>query len=152
MAGRGFAPSGKRGRARDNDVRETVKSDGKLGGYDLPAGVLGANKDGSVIEWHPMTVKWWDNWRRSPQGTVMLTDVDWDFLLDTALMHHTMWMNGKWEFASEIRLRVAKFGATPDDRARLKFDIEVPEKYPVGASGNETNVTRLDERRNRWGA
>ena len=150
MAGRGPAASGNRSRARDNAVRETVKSDGKLGGFDLPEGVLGTDHDGNEIDWHPATRRWWENWRRSPQGTRMVTDVDWDFLLDTALMHHTMWANGRWEFASEVRLRAAKFGATPEDRARLKFEIEVPEQYPVGDSGNDGNVTRLDERRDRW--
>lgn len=126
-----------------------VKSDGKLGGYDLPEGVLGTDKDGTLIEWHPMTVKWWDNWRSSPQGTRMMTLVDWDFLVDTALMHHTMWSNGRWEFASEIRLRVAKFGATPEDRIRLKFEIETPEVFPVGNAGNATNVSQIADRRSR---
>jgi hypothetical protein len=35
-------------------------------------------------------VAWWDTWRRSAQAQEF-TDTDWDFLLDTALMHHTMW-------------------------------------------------------------
>lgn len=150
MAGAGPAPKSARSRARDTANRETVKSDGKVGGPELPEGWLGVDaKTGAEIDWHPATKKWWDNWRRSPQGTRMVTDVDWDFLLDTALMHHTMWANGRWEFSAEVRLRAAKFGATPEDRARLKYEIEVPEKYPVGDSGNGTNVTDIGNRRAR---
>jgi hypothetical protein len=49
------------------------------------------------------------------------TATDWSFLLDTALMHHAMWSKGQWTLAAEVRLRVAKFGATPEDRARLRI-------------------------------
>lgn len=152
MAGTGRAPSGKRGRARDNDVRDIVKSDGKMGGFDLPNDVLPLDKNGVREEWSSATVRWWENWRRSPQGVKMMTAPDWDFLLDTALIHHNMWRNGRWEFASEVRLRAAKFGATPEDRARLKMDIEVPESFPVGDRGHDGNVTRMDTRRDAWGA
>ncbi|WP_226654965.1 hypothetical protein [Leifsonia sp. LS1] len=79
----------------------------------------------------------------------MLSEPDWDFLLDTALMHHTMWAKGRWEFASEVRLRAAKFGATPEDRLRLRQEIDVPEEYPAGAAGND-NVTSIESRRDRW--
>jgi len=144
MAGRGPAKAQTHTRARNDVKRETVKSDGKLGGFPLPEGLLGVDKDGNEVEWHPATVRWWENWRRSPQGTRMVTDPDWDFLLDTALIHHNMWKNGRWEFASEVRLRAAKFGVSPEDRARLKFEIEVPEQYPAGNAGN---VTSIDSRR-----
>lgn len=149
MAGRGPQPKTDRARARDTSKRDTVKSDGKLGGYELPEDVLGVNKHGELVEWHPQTRRWWNNWRASPQGTRMLTDVDWDFLLDTALMHHTMWAEGRWEFSAEVRLRAAKFGATPEDRARLKMEIETPEVYPAGNSGNGTNVSQINDRRQR---
>lgn len=55
------------------------------------------------------------------------TDVGWEFLIDTALMHHIMWNTGKFTFAQEIRLRLAKFGATPEDRMRLKMKVEKPD-------------------------
>ena len=78
----------------------------------------------------------------------MLSEPDWFFLLDTALIHHNMWMNGRWEFASEVRLRVAKFGATPEDRMRLRQEIEVIEAAPVGSKKGNA-VTSLDSRRKR---
>lgn len=48
------------------------------------------------------------------------TETDWSFLLDTAYLHALYW-KGDFRVAGELRLRVAKFGATPEDRARLGF-------------------------------
>lgn len=59
-------------------------------------------------------------WAESAQADTF-TATDWSFLLDTALMHHAMWSKGQWTLAAEVRLRVAKFGATPEDRARLRM-------------------------------
>lgn len=146
MAGNGPPPKEERQRERDRPVRELVKSDGKLGGYPLPEDVLPPIKidgqiqftaEGEIMreEWHPQTVRWWNNWRESPQATRMLTAVDWDYLLDTALMHHVGWKSGgtnseRW---AEVRLRVAAFGATYADRLRLKYEIETPtDDFEVG--------------------
>jgi hypothetical protein len=145
MAGRGPAPKQTNSRPRDTPSRDSISADGKHRGIELP---LDALPDGE--EWHPMTVAMWEAWRLSPQAVRMNTDIDWFFLLDTALMHHTMWAKGRWEFAAEVRLRVAKFGATPEDRLRLKLEVEVPEDYPVGEAGGR--VTRIDEHKSRWGA
>ncbi len=158
----GPPPKEKRARDRDNVVRDTIKADGKVGGFDLPDPELalplkpkGEWADPEVPEreqWHPMTVRWWENWRRSPQATRMLTDVDWDYLLDTALMHHQMWVGGgrNSERAGEIRVRVAAFGATYADRLRLRLEIEAPEEYGVGnAKTGDDNVTSIQDRRKR---
>lgn len=130
MAGRGPAPKDPAARRRRNadPVPKTVLSDdSQLRGPALPDDAL---PDGEA--WHPRTLAWWETWRRSAQAQTF-TATDWDFLLDTALMHHTMWLKGKWEFASELRLRAAKFGATPEDRARLRMQIAVEEKpAPTG--------------------
>ncbi|HIY94956.1 MAG TPA: hypothetical protein H9821_04735 [Candidatus Rothia avicola] len=78
----------------------------------------------------------------------MLSDPDWDYLLDTALIHHNMWKNGRWDFASEVRLRVAKFGATPDDRNRLRAEIvTIPEVGDVRAE-DIPNLSAARSRRN----
>ena len=61
--------------------------------------------------------------RASAQVQAML-DTDWDFLIDTAVLHHAMWSEQRWNLAAEIRLRLAKFGVTPEDRARLRMQIE----------------------------
>lgn len=126
MAGMGPAPSVNAVRRNKRPEFTKLEFDGEIRGPELPEGVLGKDKkSGELIEWHPVTQQWWENWRTSPQATRMLSQPDWDYLLDTALIHHNMWMNGRWDFASEVRLRVAKFGATPDDRNRLRAEIIV---------------------------
>jgi hypothetical protein len=126
MAGRGPAPKDPATRRRRNApaVPTTViASDDQLRGPELP--------DDALDEpWHSRTLAWWKTWRESPQAQAF-TATDWDFLLDTALMHHTMWSKGRWEFASELRLRAAKFGATPEDRARLRMQVSPPAPAPT---------------------
>lgn len=140
----GPPPNERRVRDRDNAVRETIASDDKLRGPELPDDVLPVDKNGDREEWHPVTRAWWDSWRRSPQATRMMTGPDWDYLLDTALMHHQMWMSGgkNSERAAEIRIRVAEFGATPASRLRLRLEIEVPadEAFDVGQQGNVSDM------------
>jgi hypothetical protein len=114
------------------------------GDPDLPEGILPNDE-----EWHPRTLQWWQTWRESPQATTFI-DTDWDFLIDTALLHHVMWTKGRWEFASEVRLRAAKYGATPEDRARLKLKVDDPtatRQAPVQSSA--PNVSDINSRRAR---
>ena len=57
----------------------------------------------------------------------LLERTDWDFLEDTALLHHGVWNGGRVSIAqqtnalAEIRQRVAKFGATLEDRLKLRI-------------------------------
>lgn len=69
--------------------------------------------------WHPRTTDWWAMWTDS-QMAADFTSVDWDFLIDTAVIHSAFWF-GDLKQAAELRLRVAKFGVTPEDRARLRI-------------------------------
>ncbi|MEU3986194.1 hypothetical protein AB0F77_40065 [Streptomyces sp. NPDC026672] len=64
-------------------------------------------------------------------------------------MHHTMWAKGRWEFASEVRLRAAKFGATPEDRARLKLKVDDLATGPQKAVQRPDGVTDINSRRAR---
>lgn len=148
MAGRGFAPKTERSRPRDSKRRAGeqthVTPDKKLRGPALP------RTAGLDLPWHPRTKAWWDTWRKSPQAQVMV-DTDWDFLLDTALLHNTMWLGGRTDLAAELRLRVAKFGATLEDRLRLKLTIDPPDKpaaKPSSAAAG-SKVTSIEDRRNR---
>ena len=146
MAGRGPAPKGRNARERDTPTFDELADGGEVYGDPLPAGVL---PDGE--EWHPQTVKWWESIRRFP----LLRDepeIGWQFLVDTALMHHTMWTKGRWEFASELRLRVAKYGATPEDRMRLKIKVATPPSEPAAAPtapSDGDKVTSITSRRSR---
>jgi hypothetical protein len=126
MAGRGPAPKpdGERRRRNKPPTPPTVVvGDGEVRGPELPAG----------YDWPAPTRGWWETWRSSPQATTF-TDTDWGFLLDTALLHAELWA-GNAGAASELRLRVAKFGATPEDRARLRMSIEEPDATPAKPKG-----------------
>lgn len=112
MAGRGPVPKHFSEVRRRRNVRLTVVSaDGRKHGPDLPGDV----------DWPEPTLKWWDNWRTCPQASTF-TDLDWSYLVDTAALHADLW-SGKVGVAPELRLRVAKFGATPEDRARLRIRV-----------------------------
>lgn len=150
MAGRGPAPKDPTKRRRRNaaDPETVITADDEIRGPELPDGVLGADKDGNDYEWHPMTVAWWQTWRESPQASTF-TDTDWAFLLDTALMHTSMWSKGQWTLAAEVRLRAAKFGATPEDRARLKLKVDDPVSAPQRPVQAPQNVSDINSRRAR---
>lgn len=120
MAGKGPAPKDPEKRVRRNAdpiPASELAADGELRGPELSSDVL---EDGEV--WHPQTLRWWNTWRASAQAQTF-QQTDWDFLLDTALMHHAMWSKGRFDFAPELRLRAAKFGATPEDRQRLRMKV-----------------------------
>ncbi|MDX2575885.1 hypothetical protein PV332_10375 [Streptomyces scabiei] len=151
MAGRGPAPKDPSKRRRRNamEPETVVVNDGELRGPELPEGALGVDEDtGDVVAWHPMTQLWWAAWRKSPMAQTF-GETDWLFLIDTALMHHTMWAKGRWEFASEVRLRAAKFGATPEDRARLKLKVDDPAPRAQAATQRPDNVSDITSRRAR---
>lgn len=110
----------------------TVVADDQLRGPELPDG----------LAWHDRTRAWWDTWRRSPQAQTF-TATDWDFLLDTAMLHSELW-SGNAAVAAELRLRAAKFGATPEDRLRLKLQIDTDaEAAPKQKAGNASRRARL---------
>lgn len=129
-------------RARDEEMTEYVgPADDEMYGPPLPEGVLPNGE-----EWHPQTVSVWNALRRHP---IMQDEgaLAWEFLIDTALMHHTMWTKGRWEFAGEVRLRFAKFGATPEDRMRLKAKVSTPTEKKSAQPEGEGRVTAASERR-----
>jgi len=115
MAGRGRPPQMQQGRERDEKRRQSeftkVADDGQVRGPELPA-----------FAWHERTVAWYDTWRRSPMAATFI-DADWDFLIDTAMLHSEMW-NGSSGLAAEIRLRVGKLAGTPEDRLRLRIQVD----------------------------
>ena len=115
MAGNGPPPKDPAKRRRRNVApapTTVVADDGQIRGPELPGG----------HEWPAQTLRWWQTWRTAPQSQA-LTSTDWDFLLDTALIHAAFWL-GNATVAGELRLRVAKFGATPEDRMRLRMQID----------------------------
>jgi len=148
MAGRGPAAKPNRVRPTDDKARQAeiteLEDTGEVYGPPLPEGCL---PDGA--DWHPRTKALWDSLRRLPLLREELA-LGWEFLLDTALMHHTMWSKGRWEFASEVRLRLAKYGATPEDRMRLKIKVKTPtDEQKVAPSASNAKVSDIASRRAR---
>lgn len=114
MAGRGPAPKdpAKRARRNTDPTPTTVLRFEEAEQPDLP----------DAIPWPDETRAWWSMWRDSPQAE-HFGSTDWSFLLDTALLHADLWGNGDMSKLPELRQRVAKFGATPEDRARLRMQF-----------------------------
>jgi hypothetical protein len=100
----------------------TITADGKTHGPSLPRG----------YRWHPMTQRWCGHLRHSPQAS-LVSDLDWDYCVDTAVLHSEYWRSNGAEHAAELRLRLAKVGATPEDRARLHWKVDEPK--PSSARG-----------------
>jgi hypothetical protein len=118
MAGRGPAPGAnpnrkdpsRRARRNSTDIQFRVIAADPATQPQLPEGV-----------WHPQTIEWWRMWGESPLATEF-TENDWSELLAAALIHSAFW-SGDMKVAAELRQRVAKFGATPEDRARLRIQF-----------------------------
>lgn len=126
MPGRGPAPKAERSRPNDTARRKAeftkVADDGQVRGPQLPD-----------YTWHERTVAWYETWRRSPMAATFI-DADWDFLIDTAMLHTEMW-NGSPGLAAEIRLRVGKLAGTPEDRLRLRLEVETESKQVPRTQG-----------------
>lgn len=84
--------------------------------------------------WCERTRSWWRTWRTSPQSMVM-TPTDWELMLETALLVDMLWSPRRsnqgavsvTQLASEIRRRVAAYGASFEDRMKLRMSIDTPQ-------------------------
>lgn len=140
MAGRGPAPkdSEKRARANSDPVTLRVVPVLPVRQPELPELWI----SNTQLVWPNQTQEWWRVWGESPLSA-NFTDSDWSFLLDTAILHAQLW-SGDSKVAGELRLRVAKFGATPEDRQRLRIKFAVPdgEEYEKPKSGSSSRDRR----------
>lgn len=147
MVARGPLTSGKRGRPRDKArliaAFEDLEWDGHVRGFPLPGGVLLDDE-----QWHPMTVQWWETWRKSAQAMKMV-DTDWQELLATAVLHHDLWAHGAVNRAGEIRARVTRFGATVSDRVSLRMNLVEPGAAEDAEASSSQAVTDIASRRSR---
>lgn len=71
--------------------------------------------------WPAPTLSWWAMLDDHPLSAEF-TDMDWSYLLDTAMLHAEFW-RGNTKHAPELRLREAKYGFTPEDRLRLRLQF-----------------------------
>ena len=147
MAGRGPAPKDPSRRARRNAGPELRVIEAEPASQpELPTFLIEQDDDLMEFVWPAMTQQWWAMWGESPLAPEF-TASDWSFLLDTAVIHAKFW-NGSTTAAAELRLRVAKFGATPEDRARLKITFAQAEAADAGRSqprGQRRDGLRLAE-------
>ena len=145
MAGIGPAPKHPSARARRNKqselrliVAEPVEQP------PLPDFDVQVEQDGELVsqtfKWPQRTRDWWQMWADSPLSAEF-TSTDWSELLDTALIHAKFW-SGDVKVAGELRLRVAKFGATPEDRARLKIQFAQADEAETRAARRKESIKK----------
>lgn len=139
MAGRGPAPKDPAKRARRNAdvlplrVLEAVIAEKP----ELPAFPVEGHS------WPAATVAWWGLLDLHPLAREF-TDMDWSYLADTALLHAAFW-GGNLGLASELRLREAKYGFTPEDRARLRI------QFAQATEAEVVTATKVETARQRFG-
>lgn len=112
------------------DSTHLPRRDGTLIGPELP----------ETREWSQQTRDWYDMWRRHEMAP-FLEPSDWSHIHDTAVLYDAFWtgeLPGSSMIAgsAEIRRRCASFGATVEDRLklRIKFVEKEPEKTNTPAS------------------
>lgn len=113
-------PEVRQRRNQETYVIDFVEWDGVVRGPDLPP----------EVAWSARTNAWWEMWRRSPQSMLMV-DLDWEEMLITAKLYNTYWgaqafSTGTVLLAAEIRQRTSKFGATYEDRKKLRMSLDTP--------------------------
>lgn len=116
----------KRVRRNKDTVASTVLRFEESEQPELPDFTVESEVDGELVSrpfvWPELTRQWWSDLGETPQAE-HLGSTDWAFLLDTALLHAAVWGRGEMKYLPELRLRVAKIGATPEDRARLRMQF-----------------------------
>lgn len=123
----GPLPKPERQRERDTKRRAseftTVTRDGVVRGPTIEEAT------GSSA-WEPMTIRWWDTWRRSPQAS-LFEDTDWLRLATMAPLYDGHVRRPSAAAMSEIRMNEERLGATYADRLRGRIRIEDGETAEV---------------------
>lgn len=84
--------------------------------------------------WPEITQQWWSMWGSDPLAAEF-RPTDWSELMDTAVLHGLYW-SGEVKKANELRIRTARFGATAEDRARLRI------QYAAADEADDKRETR----------
>lgn len=144
MAGKGPAPKGNAVRRNASVVPLRVIQVQAAEQPELPDFNVKINVKGEIYEkqfdWPDQTRDWWRMWKESPLMADATQD-DWSFLLDTALLHAAYW-NGDLSVGGELRLRVAKYGPTPEDKARLRIATVRADKAEAEAPPKRGSTSR----------
>ena len=115
MAGRGPAPKPPEKRARRNKdpIALRIVESAPVGQPELPEVMPNGEP------WPLRTLQWWEMWGEDPLAEDF-RPTDWSELMDCAVIHGEFW-SGNTGVANELRLRTGKFGATAEDRAKLRI-------------------------------
>ncbi|MFF8629674.1 phage terminase small subunit [Streptomyces werraensis] len=120
---------------RNKHPHSQTLSAGATEGRALPPG-LGIRTAGAK--------RFWKTWATSPQAAEW-AETDWAELEITTKLVDEFYA-GETKLAGEIRQRVAKWGATVEDRARLRMSItKDPEETPEEVSPEPTESDLDDE-------
>jgi hypothetical protein len=76
------------------------------------------------VEWPQQTRAWWDS---LGDQVGELPAEDWQYLLDTALLHAQLW-SGEFSAARELRVRLEQFGVTPVARGSVSTPVKQERK------------------------
>ncbi|MFM9464129.1 hypothetical protein ACKI1K_14930 [Streptomyces scabiei] len=87
--------------------------------------------------------RFWRTWSTSPQ-TQGWTETDWTELEITTKLVDEFY-RGELKLASEIRMRVAKWGATVEDRSRLRMKIDDESEETPEQADPDLSVSDMDE-------
>ena len=109
MAGRGAVPKPAAERRRRNVKQETELP---VEGNTEPFPALPAWR-----EWRPDTVRWYEEWCRSPMATEW-SDVHFTRMHQISVIYDDWLGSGNLELVKELRLQLAPFGGTPGDLRR----------------------------------
>lgn len=86
------------------------------------------------IDWPLQTIRWWAAWGEAAIAE-HFTQLDWEYLLGTALLHKKLWERESTEAAKELRLREEAFGVTVAARLRLRIQwMEAEDVDPRNAA------------------
>lgn len=97
-------------------------------------------------EWPDRTVEWWEAWKDSPQAE-SFTVTDWEWMLDTALVHADVWGAGNVARAQDLHERLTSVGGVPRPAPaatspvlppRWQFTSETPDPGMWGDPGWDT--------------
>ncbi len=71
-------------------------------------------------DWNPLTIDWWETWRRMPQASIF-EPTDWQRLLVLAFLLDSYWLKPQAASLSEIRQNEERLGGTVMDRVRAQM-------------------------------
>ncbi|MGI5531536.1 hypothetical protein ACQEVX_30410 [Streptomyces syringium] len=86
--------------------------------------------------------RFWKTWANSPQSQHWL-ETDWAELEITTRLVDAFFQ-GETRHAGEIRQRVGKWGATTEDRARLRMNFDQQAEEEAAAAAQEAKAADMD--------